>query len=60
MKEAEQPGVTVSGIARKHGIVTGLLLCWRMTFGVAQKKRAKLASVALAGDTAATPFLRPP
>jgi transposase-like protein len=60
VKETEQPGVTVSSVARKHGIVTGLLFRWRVEFGVAQKKRAKLASVALADDTAATPFLRPP
>jgi transposase-like protein len=60
VKETEQPGVTVSGIARKHGIVTGLLFRWRVEFGVAQKKRARLASVALADDTVATRFLQPP
>ena len=58
--ETEQPGATVSGVARKHGIVTGLLFRWRVEFGVAQKKRAKLASVALADDTTAAPFMRPP
>src|SRR6266700_6953812 len=35
-------------IARKHGIVTGLLFRWRVEFGVAQKKRARLASFVLA------------
>jgi transposase-like protein len=60
VKETEQPGVTVSSVARKHGIVTGLLFRWRVEFGVAQKKRARLASVALVDDTAATPLTRPP
>jgi len=60
VKETEQPGVTVSSVARKHGIVTGLLFRWRAQFGVAQKKRARLASVALVDDTAVTPLLRPP
>lgn len=56
--ESGQPGATVSGVARKHGIVTGLLFRWRVQFGVAQKKRAKLAPVALADDMAAAPVLR--
>jgi transposase-like protein len=56
--ETEQPGVTVSGVARKHGIVAGLLFRWRVEFGVAQKKRAKLVPVALADGMAATHFLR--
>jgi transposase-like protein len=56
--ESGQPGATVSGVARKHGIVTGLLFRWRVQFGVAQKKRAKLAPVALADDIAAVPILR--
>ena len=33
VKETEQPGVTVSSVARKHGIVTGLLFRWRAQFG---------------------------
>jgi transposase-like protein len=56
--ETEQPGVTVSGIARKHGIVTGLLFRWRVQFGVTQKKRAKLAAVTLVDGTPATFSLR--
>ena len=60
VKETEQPGATVSGVARKHGIVTGLLFRWRVEFGVAQKKRAKLAAVALADDTTAALVLRAP
>ena len=51
--ESAQPGATVSGVARKHGIVTGLLFRWRVQFGVAQKKRAKLVLVAVADDIAA-------
>jgi transposase-like protein len=58
VKETEQPGATVSGVARKHGIVTGLLFRWRAQFDVAPKKRAKLAPVALADDTMAARVLR--
>ncbi len=57
-KETEQPGATVSGIARKHGIVTGLLFRWRVQFGIAQKRRAKLAPVALADGMAVARVLR--
>ena len=56
--ESAQPGATVSGVARKHGIVTELLFRWRVQFGVAQKKRAKLVPVALADDIAAARVLR--
>jgi transposase-like protein len=48
--ETDQPGVSVSQVARKHGIVTGLLFRWRVQFGVAQRKGAKLAPVALTDD----------
>ena len=51
--ESAQPGASVSGVARKHGIVTGLLFRWRVQFGVAQKMRAKLVPVAVADDIAA-------
>lgn len=56
--ESDQPGVSVSQVARKHGIVTGMLFRWRVQFGVAQKKRAKLAPIALADGTPATLLLR--
>lgn len=56
--ESDQPGVSVSQVARKHGIVTGMLFRWRVQFGVAQKKRAKLAPVALTDGTSATLLLR--
>ena len=45
--ESDQPGVSVSSVARKHGIVTGLLFRWRVQFGIAQKERAMLAPVVL-------------
>jgi|GEM_PF-432738 len=50
--ESDKPGVSVSQVARKHGIVTGMLFRWRVQFGVAQKKRATLAAVALPDGTA--------
>ncbi len=56
--ESDQPGVSVSQVARKHGIVTGMLFRWRLQFGVAQKKRAKLVPVALTDGTPATLLLR--
>ncbi len=55
--ESDQPGVSVSQVARKHGIVTGLLFRWRVQFGVTQRKGAKLAPVALTDDAPA--ILRP-
>ena len=56
--ESDQPGVSVSQVARKHGIVAGLLFRWRVQFGVAQRKRAKLAPVALTDDATAILRLR--
>lgn len=58
VRETEQPGATVSGVARKHGIHTGLLFRWRVEFGVAQKKRAKLVPVALPDDMGPACLLR--
>lgn len=57
-KESGRPGVSVSSVARKHGIVTGLLFRWRVQFGVAQKKRAKLAPVVLTDGTPAARLLQ--
>ena len=56
--ESDQPGVSVSQVARKHGIVTGLLFRWRVQFGVTQRKGAKLAPVALTDDAPAILRLR--
>ncbi|WP_249164412.1 IS66-like element accessory protein TnpA [Bradyrhizobium jicamae] len=49
-RETEQPGAKVSAVARKHGIVAGLLFRWRVQFGIGQKKRAEFAPVALLDD----------
>ncbi|WP_245417557.1 transposase [Aminobacter sp. AP02] len=35
--ETKQPDATVSRVARKHGIVTGIVFRWRAEFGVTQK-----------------------
>ncbi|KCZ53269.1 transposase, partial [Hyphomonas chukchiensis] len=43
--ESDQPGAKVSTVARKHGIVTGLLFRWRVEFGIGQKERARLVTV---------------
>lgn len=55
--ESDKPGVSVSAVARKHGIVTGMLFRWRVEFGVAQKKRAHLAPVANADEPASIAVL---
>lgn len=36
-------------VCRRHGIVTSMVFRWRVQVGVAGKKAAKLATVALAG-----------
>jgi transposase-like protein len=58
VRETEQPGVKVSAVARKHGIVTGLLFRWSVQFGIAQKTRSKLARVVMSDDTPAARLLR--
>ena len=45
--EAEQPGVSVAVVCCRHGIVTSMVFRWRVQFGFAGKKAAKLATVAL-------------
>lgn len=64
VQESEATGATVSAIARRHGIATGILFRWRAEFGVTQKKQVKLASVTPATDAAAALALqnlvRPP
>jgi len=32
--ERDQPGASVSQVAREHGIVTGMLFRWRVQFGL--------------------------
>ncbi len=56
--ETEKPDASVSAVARKHGIATGILFRWRTEFSLTQKKRARLASVALVDDAAATRTLQ--
>lgn len=58
VRESEARGVTVSAIARKHGITAGLLFRWRAEFGVAPKQRAQLATVVLPADQPATQVLQ--
>lgn len=63
-QETDRPGVSVSAVARKHGIVTGMLFRWRVQFGIVQEKRVRLASVVqtnTAGSIAVLPdLLLPP
>jgi transposase-like protein len=58
VQETTRPGAKVSAVARKHGIVTGLLFRWRAELGVSRGKRAKLAHVVLSDDAAAAHVLR--
>ena len=52
--ETEQPDVSVAEVCRRHGIVTSMVFRWRVQFGFAQKKHAKLAPVAVTEDRDAT------
>ncbi|UVK52453.1 transposase [Mesorhizobium sp. AR02] len=45
--ETEEPGISVAEVCRRHGIVTSMLFRWRVQLGFAQKKRTKLALVAV-------------
>jgi transposase-like protein len=66
--ETEQPGMSVAEVCRRHGIVTSMVFRWRVQFGFAGKKAAKLATVTLPGGStggSSTPavlhdLLRPP
>ena len=42
--ESDKPGTSVSSVARKHGLVNGMLFRWRVEFGIAQKKPARRSS----------------
>ena len=48
--ESEQPGMSVAEVCRCHRIVTSMVFRWRVQFGFAGKKAAKLATVTLAGS----------
>jgi transposase-like protein len=48
--ESEQPGMSVAEVCRRHRIVTSMVFRWRVQFGFAGKKAAKLATVTLAGS----------
>ena len=53
--EAEQAGVSVAAICRRHGVATSMVFRWRADLGLGKAKRAKLAAVKLAdGRTGAT------
>ena len=46
--EAEQPGVSVAAVARRHEIVTSMIFRWRVQLGLGRGERAEFASVQLA------------
>jgi transposase-like protein len=48
--ETEQPGATVSQVARAHGIVTSVLFCSRVEFGFGKSKAANLDAWRIAGN----------
>jgi transposase-like protein len=48
--EAEQPGVTVSQVARTHRIVTSVLFRWRAELGFGRGKPTTLAAVRIADE----------
>jgi hypothetical protein len=58
--EAEQAGVSVAAICRRHGVATSMVFRWRADLGLGKAKPAKLAAVTLAdGRTGvrSTPFV---
>lgn len=66
--QTERPGATVSEVARKRGIATGVLFRWRAELGFGRDKHVKLASVTLCDGQSTAPsmplvlrdLLRPP
>jgi transposase-like protein len=58
VQETTQPDAKISAVARKHGIVTGLLFRRRAELGVGREKLPKLAHIVLSDDTAAVHALR--
>jgi len=49
--ESEQPGVSVAEVCRRHGIVTSMVFRWRVQFGFAGKKAAKLPGAGIGGSS---------
>jgi len=47
--ETEQPGATVSSVARRHDIVPSMLFRWRAQLGLAKEKLARLVDVSTTG-----------
>jgi len=43
--ETERDGVTVSSVARKHGITTSMLFRWRVDLGLSKDRQARLATI---------------
>ena len=66
--ESEQPGMSIAEVCRRHDIVMSMVFRWRVQFGFAGKKAAKLVTVVLPeGSTGGSPTpatrrdrLRPP
>ena len=54
--ESEQPRVSVSQVARMHGIVAGLLFRWRVQFGVAQRQAREACARRCSADDAPASF----
>ncbi len=48
--ETEQPGATVSQVARTHGIVASVVFRWRAELGLGRGKPANLAAVRIADE----------
>jgi transposase-like protein len=58
VQESEARGATVSAVARRHGLATGLLFRWRADAGLVPKRRAKLANVTPTSGQSVTQLLR--
>ena len=43
--EAQQPGISVAAVARRHGIVTSMVFRWRVQFGLSKDMAVTFATV---------------
>lgn len=58
LAEIDELGVTVTAVARRHGIIPGMLFRWRVQLGLAPRERATFAQVRLPAGASAAPVLQ--
>ncbi len=58
LAEIDALGVTVTAVARRHGIIPGMLFRWRVQLGLTPPERAAFARVHLTDGAASAPILQ--